>query len=109
MQVKRRGRISRSHYRIGADYGRVEVAKSWTSTSEDLFGPTVKICAKINSKPQPNGMIIGNNLYQVTKPHLIMIIIVLLKMKIQLITIILITNILYILLQARIETIMKTG
>jgi two-component system, OmpR family, response regulator ChvI len=54
-------------YRISADYGRVEEAKSLTSTSEDLFGPTVSLCAKINSKAEPNGMIIGNNLYQVTK------------------------------------------
>ena len=54
-------------YRISADYGRVEVARSLTSTSEDLFGPTVNLCAKINSKSQPNGMVIGNNLYQVTK------------------------------------------
>jgi class 3 adenylate cyclase len=35
-------------YRISADYGRVEVAKSSTSTSGDLFGPTVNLCAKIN-------------------------------------------------------------
>jgi len=35
-------------YRISADYGRVEVAKSLTSTNEDLFGPTVNLCAKIN-------------------------------------------------------------
>jgi two-component system response regulator ChvI len=55
-------------YRISADYGRVEVAKSLTSTSEDLFGPTVNLCAKINSKAEPNGMVIGNNLYQVIKP-----------------------------------------
>ena len=54
-------------YRISADYGRVEVAKSLTSTSEDLFGPTVNLCAKINSKAEPNGMVIGNNLYRVTK------------------------------------------
>ena len=54
-------------YRISADYGRVEIAKSLTSTSEDLFGPTVNLCAKINSKAEPNGMVIGNNLYQVTK------------------------------------------
>jgi len=54
-------------YRISADYGRVEIAKSLTSTSEDLFGPTVNLCAKINSRAEPNGMVIGNNLYQVTK------------------------------------------
>ncbi|MGB7639504.1 MAG: adenylate/guanylate cyclase domain-containing protein [Nitrososphaeraceae archaeon] len=54
-------------YRISADYGRVEIAKSLTSTSEDLFGPTVNLCAKINSRAEPNGMVIGNNLYQVIK------------------------------------------
>ncbi len=54
-------------YRISADYGRVEVARSLTSTGDDLFGPTVNLCAKINSKSQPNGMVIGNNLYQITK------------------------------------------
>src|SRR5918995_4110711 len=44
-----------------------EVAKSLTSTSEDLFGPTVNLCSKINSKASPNQMVIGNNLYQITK------------------------------------------
>ena len=54
-------------YRISADYGRVEIAKSLTSTSEDLFGPAVNLCAKINSRAEPNGMVIGNSLYQVIK------------------------------------------
>jgi len=34
---------------------------------DDLFGSTVNICAKINSKASANGMVIGNNLYQITK------------------------------------------
>jgi two-component system response regulator ChvI len=54
-------------YRISADYGRVEVAKSLTSTTEDLFGPTVNLCSKINSKASPNQMVIGKNLYEITK------------------------------------------
>ena len=54
-------------YRVSADYGRVEIAKSLTSTSEDLFGPAVNLCAKINSRAEPNGMVIGNSLYQVIK------------------------------------------
>jgi two-component system response regulator ChvI len=54
-------------YRISADYGIVEVAKSLTSTSEDLFGPTVNLCSKINSRASPNQMVIGNNLYKITK------------------------------------------
>ena len=28
-------------YRISADYGRTDVAQSLTTTSEDLFGPTI--------------------------------------------------------------------
>jgi class 3 adenylate cyclase len=54
-------------YRISADYGVVEVAKSLTSTSEDLFGPTVNLCSKINSRATPNQMVIGNSLYKITK------------------------------------------
>ena len=57
-------------YRISADYGKVEVAKSLTSTGEDLFGPTVNLCSKINSKASSNQMVIGNNLYQITKSTL---------------------------------------
>jgi class 3 adenylate cyclase len=51
------------NYRISADYGKVEIAKSATSQSEDFFGSTMNICAKINSKAAPNGIVVGNNLY----------------------------------------------
>jgi CheY-like chemotaxis protein len=54
-------------YRISADYGKVEVARSTTSQHEDLFGPTMNLCAKINSKAPPNGMVIGGDLYTVLK------------------------------------------
>ena len=54
-------------YRISADYGRVEVATSTSSKSEDLFGSTMNICAKINSMAEPNGIVIGGDLYQVIK------------------------------------------
>ena len=56
------------YYRISVDYGRVEIAKSLTSTSEDLFDPTVSICAKINSMAAPNEMVIGSDLYQIVEP-----------------------------------------
>lgn len=55
------------HYRISADYGRVDLATSLTSTSEDIFGPTVNICAKINPIASPNCMVIGNDLYKIVK------------------------------------------
>jgi two-component system, OmpR family, response regulator ChvI len=51
-------------YRISADYGRVEVARSATSQSDDLFGPTMNMCSKINSKEPPNGVAVGDGLYK---------------------------------------------
>src|SRR5215216_491013 len=51
-------------YRISADYGRVEVATSTSSKGEDLFGSTMNICAKINSMAEPNGIVIGGDLYR---------------------------------------------
>jgi CheY-like chemotaxis protein/class 3 adenylate cyclase len=54
-------------YRISADYGRVEVGTAVTSGADDLFGPTVSICAKMNPKAERNGIIIGGDLYQVIK------------------------------------------
>ena len=54
-------------YRISADYGRVEFATSTSSKSEDLFGSTMNICAKINSMAEPNGIVIGGDLYQIVK------------------------------------------
>jgi CheY-like chemotaxis protein len=54
-------------YRISADHGRVEVATSTSSKGEDLFGSTMNICAKINSIAEPNGIVIGGDLYQIIK------------------------------------------
>jgi two-component system, OmpR family, response regulator ChvI len=55
-------------YRISADYGRVEIATSTSSKGgEDLFGSTMNICAKINSMAEPNGIVIGGDLYQIIK------------------------------------------
>jgi two-component system, OmpR family, response regulator ChvI len=55
------------NYRISADYGKVEVAKSATSETDDLFGSPMNLCAKINSLCPANAMVIGNNLYQFVK------------------------------------------
>jgi CheY-like chemotaxis protein len=42
----------------------VEVARSISSPdTEDLFGTTMNICAKINSMAPQNGMVIGSDLY----------------------------------------------
>jgi two-component system response regulator ChvI len=54
-------------YRISADYGKVEVARSKTSQQEDLFGPTMNLCAKMNSNAPANVMVIGGDLYLILK------------------------------------------
>ena len=53
--------------RISADYGEVSVARSASSQREDLFGSAMNICAKINSKAKPNGLVIGENLLNIVK------------------------------------------
>ena len=56
------------HYKISADYGRVEVARSLSSPdTDDLFGSTMNVCAKINCMAPVNGMVIGSDLYYIAK------------------------------------------
>jgi two-component system, OmpR family, response regulator ChvI len=61
------GNLPSVSYRISADYGRVDVATSTSSKGEDLFGSTMNMCAKINSMAEPNGIVIGGDLYQIIK------------------------------------------
>ncbi|HEY6535004.1 MAG TPA: hypothetical protein VIY08_04260 [Candidatus Nitrosocosmicus sp.] len=55
------------NYRISADYGEMQLARSISSQSEDLFGNAINVCAKINSKAPANKMVIGDDLYNVVK------------------------------------------
>lgn len=57
--------LPKTDYRVSADYG--IVTKSPTSAGEDLFGPTVNLCTKINGAAPPNGFVIGGDLYQIVK------------------------------------------
>jgi two-component system, OmpR family, response regulator ChvI len=67
MKLKEEG-LPPMHYKISADYGRVEVARSLSSPdTDDLFGSTMNVCAKINSMAPANGMVIGSDLYYITK------------------------------------------
>lgn len=60
-------KLATIEYRISADYGRVEIARSSTSSFEDLYGPTINFCSKINLEASPNGIVIGNDLYRVIR------------------------------------------
>lgn len=54
-------------YRVSSDYGSLTIAKSLSSTCEDIFGPTVNMCSKINSIAMPNSTVIGGDLYQIAR------------------------------------------
>lgn len=54
-------------YKISANYGSVRVAKIATSAIDDIFGSTVNKCAKINKFAPPNGVVIGEALYDIIK------------------------------------------
>jgi class 3 adenylate cyclase len=53
------------NYRISADYGAVEIAHSTASNNDDLFGTTMNVCAKINSKAAANSVVMGADLRQI--------------------------------------------
>jgi adenylate cyclase len=54
-------------FRVSADYGPVSIASSPRTQVEDVFGPTVNLCAKINGSARPNSVIIGGDLHQIVK------------------------------------------
>ncbi|MBI3841811.1 MAG: HAMP domain-containing protein [Thaumarchaeota archaeon] len=60
-------RLPTVDYKISATYGTVRVAIIATSSIDDIFGSTVNKCAKINRLAPPNGIAIGEVLYQLVK------------------------------------------
>ena len=54
-------------YRISGDYGTVIIARDNHSSLDDVFGPPVNICAKINRYAFPNSIVIGGDMYQIAK------------------------------------------
>ena len=55
------------NYKISMTYGSVKVAESTTSNISDIFGPTVNRCFKINSLCPKNSIVIGENMYKISK------------------------------------------
>ena len=66
-KLHKEGLLLSIDYRISADYGKIEMARSGTSQVRDMFGPTINMCSKLNSKAQPNEMVIGGDLHQIVK------------------------------------------
>jgi class 3 adenylate cyclase len=55
------------NYRISFDYGEVSFATTKDSSTSDIFGVTVNLCSKINNLAEPNTVIIGGDMYQVSR------------------------------------------
>ncbi|MEK0366094.1 MAG: adenylate/guanylate cyclase domain-containing protein [Nitrosopumilus sp.] len=45
-------------YKISFSFGRIRVAKIITSAVDDIFGPAINICSKINSSCPPNSIVV---------------------------------------------------
>ena len=54
-------------YRVSLDFGRVMMASSVASSNDDIFGSTVNVCSKINRIAEPDGIVIGSDLYEIVK------------------------------------------
>jgi len=63
----RAANLPKLDYKISLTYGSVKVAESTTSNISDIFGPTVNRCFKINSLCPKNSLVIGENMYKMTK------------------------------------------
>jgi class 3 adenylate cyclase len=59
--------ISSVSYRVSGDFGKVMVGYSAASAAEDIFGPVVNMCSKINPLANPNSMLIGNDFHMIMK------------------------------------------
>lgn len=55
------------NYRISGDFGKVMIGYSGVSVREDIFGPVVNMCSKINPFADTNGMVIGNDFHMIVK------------------------------------------
>lgn len=54
-------------YRVSSDFGKVMLGYSSISVADDIFGPVVNMCSKINPLGHPNGMVIGNDFHLMAK------------------------------------------
>jgi adenylate cyclase len=65
-QMRKSG-LPQISYRVSMDYGSVIPMKSTDANSQDMIGPAINMCSKINRCAEENGVVIGGDLYQITK------------------------------------------
>lgn len=59
--------LPRVNYRVSFDYGEIMIACELSTQRIDIFGTPVNMCSKINHFAKPNEMVIGGDLYEITK------------------------------------------
>ena len=62
-EMKKQG-LPAPDYRISSDFGKVVLMKTQSSVFNDLIGPPVNMCAKINHRAKNNGYVIGGDFFE---------------------------------------------
>lgn len=60
-------KLPRMDYRVSADYGKVVIMNTSNSSSPDIIGPPVNMVSKINRNAAVNGIILGSDLFEISK------------------------------------------
>jgi class 3 adenylate cyclase len=55
------------NYRVSYDYGMVTIAEEMNSGRQDIFGPPVNMCSKINRCAKSNEMVVGGDMFVISK------------------------------------------
>jgi class 3 adenylate cyclase len=55
------------NYRVSMDYGYIIPMKSTDSKAQDMIGPAVNMCSKINRCAEKNGIVVGGDMYHIAK------------------------------------------
>jgi two-component system, OmpR family, response regulator ChvI len=58
-------RLPTVRYRVSADFGELERTRFVGFNCDDFVGSTVNNCSRINLFAQPDGIVVGNDLYQI--------------------------------------------
>jgi CheY-like chemotaxis protein len=58
-------RLPTIRYRVSADFGELERTRFVGFNCDDFVGSTVNNCSRMNLFAQPNGIVVGNDLYQI--------------------------------------------
>ena len=65
-EIMKEQSLPQMDYRISLDHGNVSIMKT-NDSSIDLIGSPVNMCSKINRQAPVNGIVVGGDLYQLTK------------------------------------------